>query len=336
MNIKIEEKKENENNDEKEISNNTEKSIKIEDKNNPKAHISNGYERRITYMKLGINTLLSILLIVFFFYIPYSYEDRQWRIFFFMTLWSFSMNSYYIVSITVIDWIRVIKKDNNSCLCYNNFVRNLYLRICFPFAISIVFLYWMLILLGDDFEYRGRDVTDTATGVFFHGIILIFLLFDMFTARHINRINYVWDLLIISILVCIYFVILGFGKYLMDYEPYDFMAMSSVRQIIGACILIYITILDGYVILNLIGNRFFEQIQEETTNSFVNFENKNESICLDENKPLYTGLNENIIKNYNNRNRCQSEKLKSNKLFKIINYETDDRNEQIKNNNKFI
>ena len=181
---------------------------------------------------------------------------------FFMTLWSFSMNSYYIVSVTIVDWIRFLKKNNDLFICYNNFVRNRYLRICFPFAIAIVFLYWMLILLGDDFEHRGRDVSDTAVGVFFHGMILIFLLFDMFTSWHKNIRAYFLDLLIITGLVIIYFFLLGIGKYIIKYEPYDFMEMSSVNQIVGACILIYIAILDGYVVLNLLANRFFEQVEE--------------------------------------------------------------------------
>jgi hypothetical protein len=215
-------------------------------------------EKRISYFKLGLNSLLSIALTFFFLYIPHTYS-KKWKMFFFMTLWSFAMNSYYIVSVTVIDWIRFAKKDSKACKCYNHFVRNLYLRICFPFAIAIVFLYWILILLGDDFEYLGKDVSDAAIGVFFHGMILIFLLFDIFTSIHKNIKLYFWDLLILTIMILVYFLILGIGKYIIKYDTYDFMEMSNVNQIIGACILIYIAILDGYVVLNLMANKFFEE-----------------------------------------------------------------------------
>ena len=238
----------------------------------------NGKEKKITCFKLVMNTFVSLVLFVLLIYIPKTYK-KKWKIFFFMTLWSYFMNSYYIISVTIIDWICFIKKNSQVCSCYNNFVRNLYLRICFPFAVSIVFLYWMLILLGDDFEYRGRDLSDTAIGIFFHGIILIFLLFDMFTARHINKKNYYWDVLILTILVCIYYVILGIGKYSLDYNPYDFMEMSNIRQIIGACILIYIAIMDAYVLLNILANRFFEQEDEITTIK----DDKNETKITDEN-----------------------------------------------------
>ena len=247
MNIKINERNYN--------SNKEKINLKKEEKTIENKEIKK--EKRITYFKLIINSIISLLLIIFIIFIPIFYESR-WKMVFFMTIWSFAMNSFYIVSVTIIDWIHFIKKDNSLCFCYNNFVRNLYIKICFPFSISIVFLYWLLILLGDDFEYRGRDVIDTANGLFFHGMILIFLLFDMFTAIHINRINYFWDILIISILIGVYFIILGVGKYAGDYEPYDFMEMSSVRQIIGAAILIYISVLDGYVVFNLLANKFFK------------------------------------------------------------------------------
>ena len=269
-------------------------------------------DRKITCYKLIVNTILSLLLIVFFIVIPQTYDDRHWRMFFFMTLWSFTMNTFYIVSITIIDWIRFIKKNNNLCYCYNDFVRNLYLKISFPFAIAIVFLYWMLILLGDDFEYRGRDVTDTASGVFFHGIILIFLLFDMFTDVHVNKINYFWDLIIITILIFIYYIILGVGKYAIDYEPYDFMEISSVRQIVGACILIFIAILDGYVISNLLANKFFLQFEEKNLNG--NVENKTKPSSEVENLSNFD-INTTAINSLYNKTKYKSQKnIKVNNL----------------------
>ena len=264
-------------------------------------------QRRIIIYKLGLNTFLSLLLVVLFFVIPYTYSDK-WKVFFFMTLWSFTMNSFYIVSITVIDWIRFCKNNDSSCLKYNDFVRNKYLRICFPFSLSIVFLYWLLILLGDEFEYRGRDVSDTAVGLFFHGIILIFLLFDIFTSRHKNLKNYFLDILILNILIAAYFLLLGIGKYIIKYEPYDFMEMASVRQIVGACILIYISIFDGYVILNLLGNKFFDN----------NFYDK---ILINSNYNSYAEtepIKGNIIEKYNLTNLVKNNKFKIEKE-KIIN-----------------
>lgn len=294
--MKLENEGKNEENNDKKINNqNPEKKVEENDKEKIEVKEIFFNEKKIICLKLVMNTMLSLLLGFFLLYIPHTYNDRKWRVFFFMTLWSFTMNSYYIVSVTVIDWIHFIKK-RNVCPCYNNFVRNIYLKINFPFAISIVFLYWMLILLGDEYESFGGESTDYASGIFFHGIILVFLLFDMFTSVHVNKINYFWDLLFICIIVCIYFALLGVGKYTsIDFEPYDFMEISSVRQIIGACILIFISILDGYVIFNLIANRFFVKENEYLANQY-------KSKIVGEDKRLNADINGNGINTFTNNN----------------------------------
>jgi hypothetical protein len=279
-------------------------------------------EKRISYFKLILNSLLALVLTFFFLYIPHTYSHK-WKMFFFMTLWSFSMNSYYIVSVTVIDWIRFAKKDNEACKCYNHFIRNLYLRICFPFAIAIVFLYWILILLGDDFEYLGKDVSDTAIGVFFHGMILIFLLFDIFTSIHKNIKAYFWDLLILTIMILAYFLLLGIGKYIINYDTYDFMEMSNVNQIIGACILIYIAILDGYVVLNLLANKFFEDDDSQRIQTY-----KDLSFSGD---IQYIGDQTNTYLKANNDNMNEINKQFKNNKSEIIFYTS-----QIKNNNVIV
>ena len=228
-------------------------------------------ESKITIMKMCINFVLSIFLLVLSYFVINNY-DQKWQMPFYLTLWSFFMNAYYIISVTIIDLIRFFK-NSEYCICYNDFVRNKYLRICFPFSISIVFLYWLLILLGDEFEYNSRSLWDNLIAFCFHGLIFIFLLFDTFSYPHINKKNYIYfDLLLITGMTFVYFVILGIGKYMNIYEPYDFMLMVSIRQIAGAGFLIYITILDGYIVFVIISNKYFLQ---ESDDENLNEENKN-------------------------------------------------------------
>lgn len=228
-------------------------------------------ESKITIMKMCINFVLSIFLLVLSYFVINNY-DQKWQMPFYLTLWSFFMNAYYIISVTIIDLIRFFK-NSEYCICYNDFVRNKYLRICFPFSISIVFLYWLLILLGDEFEYNSRSLWDNLIAFCFHGLIFIFLLFDTFSYPHINKKNYIYfDLLLITGMTFVYFVILGIGKYMNIYEPYDFMLMVSIRQIAGAGFLIYIAILDGYIIFVIISNKYFLQ---ESDDENLNEENKN-------------------------------------------------------------
>ena len=228
-------------------------------------------ESKISIMKMFINCAISIFILVLTFFVINNY-DKKWQMPFYLTLWSFFMNAYYIISITIIDLIRLFK-NSAYCICYNDFVRNKYLRICFPFSISIVFLYWLLILLGDEFEYNSRSLLDNLIAFCFHGLIFIFLLFDTFSYPHINKKNNIYfDFLLITCMTLVYFIILGFGKYMEIYEPYDFMLMSSVRQMAGAAFLIYIAILDGYIVFVIISNKYFLQENEEEN---LNEGNKN-------------------------------------------------------------
>lgn len=229
-------------------------------------------ESKISIMKTCINFAISIFLLVLTYFVINNY-NKKWQMPFYLTLWSFFMNAYYIISVTIIDLIRFFK-NSEYCICYNDFVRNKYLRICFPFSLSIVFLYWLLILLGDEFEYNSRSLWDNLIAFCFHGLIFIFLLFDTFSYPHINKKkNIYFDLLLITCMTFVYFIILGFGKYMVKYEPYDFMQMSSIRQIAGAAFLIYIAILDGYMVFVIISNKYFLQENEEEK---INEGNKNE------------------------------------------------------------
>ena len=233
-------------------------------------------ESKISIIKMVINLLLSIFLIALTYFVINNY-NQKWVMPFYLTLWSFFMNAYYIISVTVVDLIRFFK-NSEYCRCYNDFVRNKYLRVCFPFSISIVFLYWLLILLGDEFEYNSRGLMDNLVAFCFHGLIFIFLLFDTLSYPHINlKKNIKLDLIIITVMTFVYFLLLGLGKYLIRYEPYDFMEMSNERQIAGAAFLIYIAVLDGYIAFLLFANKFFIQEDEVKSLNLINETKNNEN-----------------------------------------------------------
>ena len=88
-------------------------------------------------------------------------------------------------------------------------------------------------------------------------------------------------------MIILYFIILGISKYVVYYNPYDFMVVSSWRELTGAGILIYMAIIDGYIAFILIANRFF--IQEDDNN-----DKKNEN-QIDEKTPLK--VKENFLEN---------------------------------------
>jgi hypothetical protein len=168
----------------------------------------------------------------------------------------------------------------------------------------------MLILLGDEFQFNSRDLMDFLINFCFHGLQFVFLLYDTLSYPHQVSINKLRDFIIISIITAIYFVVLGLGKYAFNYQPYDFMTMSNVRQIAGAAILIYIAILDGYVIFVLIAGKCFinktinmEKLNNEILNkgNIKDKENKVDQINeITKPKCEVNGKKENIEKNNNN------------------------------------
>jgi len=268
-------------------------------------------EKKINIFRIIINCIFSVFILALVYFVINNYEKKYYMAYY-LTIWTFFMNGFYIVSVTAIDLTRLIK-NTEYCVSYNNFVRKHYIRICFPFSLSIVFLFWMLILLGDEFQFNSRDLMDFLINFCFHGLQFVFLLYDTLSYPHQVSINKLRDFIIISIITAIYFVILGLGKYAFNYQPYDFMTMSNVRQIAGAAILIYIAILDGYVVFILIAGKCFinktinmKKLNNEILNKGNIKDKKNKENKVDQineiTKPKceVNGKKENIEKNNNN------------------------------------
>ena len=289
-------------------------------------------EKKINIFRIIINCIFSVFILALVYFVINNYEKKYYMAYY-LTIWTFFMNGFYIVSVTAIDLTRLIK-NTEYCVSYNNFVRKHYIRICFPFSLSIVFLFWMLILLGDEFQFNSRDLMDFLINFCFHGLQFVFLLYDTLSYPHQVSINKLRDFIIISIITAIYFVVLGLGKYAFNYQPYDFMTMSNVRQIAGAAILIYIAILDGYVIFVLIAGKCFinktinmEKLNNEILNkgNIKDKENKVDQINeITKPKCEVNGKKENIEKNNNNNdinNKIDLDKNNNNKNGDDINDE---------------
>ena len=217
-------------------------------------------EKKLFFWRIIINVVLSLILVIVFFIIWNTYTS--WKLFFFIVIWSFWSNTFYIISITIIDICIYTKK--NKCEKLNNWVRNYFLRIFFPFSIGTVVIFWELTLLGNiyiDIEY---SLIELMKCFFINGLVLIFILFDIFTSRHINKNdNYLWDLLIITGIVFLHFLIVILCKEFLNVYQWNFLMIADFRQIIASFIIIYIIILNGYVIIYIISDNFFLNEKEE-------------------------------------------------------------------------
>ena len=247
-------------------------------KSKPKEEEDN--DKKLLFWRMIINIVLSIFLIVVFFIMWTSYTT--WKLFFFITVWSFWSNTFYIISITVVDICQY--KGKYKCEKLNSWVRNYFIRIIFPFSLGTVIIFWELVLLGENFIDIDYTLEELVQSFFINGLVLIFVFFDIFTAPHLNKNkNYKKDLLIISIIVALHFFIVIICKEFLNIYQWNFLTIADFRQIIGSFIIIYLIILNGYIILYLISDNFFlkEEIDEKekdiNNNEDYNKKNKNES-----------------------------------------------------------
>ena len=225
----------------------------------------------ILKLRFSINTILSIILLAVLIYVLATYNSH-WKLFFYLASWSYLMNIYYIISVTFIDFIYLIY--NKFLKSYNNFVRNYFIRICFPFGLMSVSVYWELVLLGKNFQKFEHGINDICANIFLNGIVQLFLFFDMFASHHIYKYNRINDIIILTIIIAIYYLLVCLGKYLDIFEPYNFLPKSDVRQICGAGIIVYVLLLNGYIVFDLLAFCYFE---EENVNINIScYEDKNE------------------------------------------------------------
>ena len=66
------------------------------------------------------------------------------------------------------------------------YLRNEFIRLIFPFSFTIVILFWLLVLLGDEFQ-SVSGINDLLIDILLHGIIFIFIIIDMFLYTHVYQ-----------------------------------------------------------------------------------------------------------------------------------------------------
>ena len=293
----------------------------------------------IKIFRLIINTILSLILIGVAIYALATYNP-QWRIFYFLASWSYVMILIYIISVTIIDLFAIAFKTYLKS--YNDFIRNYYISICTPFSIATFFVYWELVLLGNSFQKRGDDIYDYCEAVFLNGIVLLFLFFDFFASPHIYRKNRWTDIAILTIIILFYYALVCLGKYLEVFEPYNFMRIADIRQICGTGIIVYVLLLNGYIVYDLLASCLFEdekhvnildkQILEEKNDmsSRQTFYNKNTDIIP--NDTIEINDVENHLKKINLSNNLKDNNIYDNNNRKIYdNYKKENRIFQNKN-----
>ena len=307
----------------------------ISDKSKKKEDTS--MEKKLFLARIIINFIFSLMLIAAF-CLLWTSISPTWKIFFLLRIWSFWSNTFYIITITVVDIL--LYKNYKKCEKFNSFIRNDLIRIILPFSISTVFIYWELVLLGDKYQDIDYTVLEICKSFFIHGLVLVFMCFDVFSSKHINKKNNcLKDVIIISIIMAVHFAAVIFCKEVLDENSYDFLAMADTRQIIASFIIIYILVLNGYIILYMISDNFFikeenkensEKIYKEegSGDKLKDNDDKDEGTLTGLNSKNNTNLNNNYAKSEENKIQSVDENIKEIK-------EEEDKKEEIKNSENY-
>ena len=272
-------------------------------------------DRKLFLGRIIINGIASLILITTFCLLWTRYSP-VWKIFFLLTIWSFWSNTFYIISITIIDIL--LYKGYNKYEKYNLLVRNTLIRIILPFSISTIIIYWELVLLGDKFQGIGHTILDICKSFFLHGLVFAFVCFDVFTTKHINKNNNCKkDIIIISIIMAVHFALVILCKEALSVHPYDFLKLADTRQIIASFIILYILVLNGYIVFYLISDYFFEKEEIKDNDDIYNKNNEsgdklNDNDGKEEN--VFSNLKQtniidnNAINEENIKKECENEK----------------------------
>ena len=97
----------------------------------------------------------------------------------------------------------------------------------------------------------------------------------MILYTHVYQPNIFLDIIIITAIYIFYIIILGIGKYAINFDTYDFMLYCRPNHLVAVCIMIYLVVLDGYAIYHLIGYYCFDKNDDENEEK-KNDKNNNE------------------------------------------------------------
>ena len=194
-----------------------------------------------------------------------SYKGKH--LYYFLTMWSFWMHIIYLLFISFSDiYLYCFNSDKFEFI--NNFMRNKYCRISYPFTYMVSCLYWLLHLLGPQFLTVKGGLMPYLSHIYLHGFISLLLLLEFILNQH-EYIKISKEFAIITVIYLLYCLTVTIGKYKYYTEPYTFMEKANKKQLLVSGIIFYLILFNCYqfnVWLFKIKNR------KKLKNNSINFE----------------------------------------------------------------
>lgn len=165
--------------------------------------------------------------------------------FFFMSLWSFYINSLYLICTFICD-INLYLRKQKYLEQINYVLRNNFSPISISLSIACSILYCLFTLMGEQFLSRSQTLYEHFINIYLHCICTLILIIDMFVSHNKHKQFNMRELKMISFIYCANAIVCCIGKYIFKYNAYAFMTSASFQQLVIASNIIYLFVFNSY------------------------------------------------------------------------------------------
>ena len=189
-----------------------------------------------TFITHALNTLLLLFALYIFTYFQ----------FFFLTLWSFYLNSFSLLATLICDINLYVRKSSSLERLYH-FIHHRFFPISTSLSISVTVLFWLFTFLGPHFMRRATTFKEQILNIYLHGMQTLLVLIDMFISTNEQpKVFERKELRTISLIYLLYVIVCAVGKYVCGFNSYEFMKHASLQQLLIVSNVIYLFVFNSY------------------------------------------------------------------------------------------
>lgn len=187
----------------------------------------------------SINFIITVLMFIF---------QVEWPIFFyFLTLWTYILNTIYLISI----WIADINLFFFKSFSFEKFafvLREKIGPVLNGLSHMVVLSFWTLLAMGPQYMQMETDAISILSNLHLHGALSVIAIVDVMFSKHLKK-GFDWKLvLFLLVLYSMYALLVIISKYTGGLIPYPFLIDVSVGMLLVYLVILYGVLVLGYVL----------------------------------------------------------------------------------------
>ena len=215
---------------------------------------SRRYINKSCFITMFILTIIHIFIVGYTFYVFDLYN-----IFIYISMWSFLICSIYLIAILIVD-SNLIFSNSIKLEPINDFFRNFFAGIAYPFCYSITLTHWcskIITFLGSSTGSENEETTiKFLLRLYYYLFTAIIMTLDLFFTKRKNNFFGLMEFLGNSILYFIYEIVICIDKYEYGNHAYDYMVAISAAEMIIHGVVNYAILIACYFLYILLKKAF--------------------------------------------------------------------------------